>query len=448
MADITIVGLGPGPSELRTIEVQQVLDSASMIFLRRHEEVDLAGLLSQPNVIDIATFRDPEAPSGSRWKASAQAVVDAAEDGPVVLAVPGHPRLGEMLTVETIRMANERGLNVEVLSGLSMIDLLCTALDLDPVRQRVQLMDGRDMSLIQDGAPFSGGQSGANPRLPMLITHVYSNEIMRGLGAQLQRVLPPTHNLTLISHAGLANESREEITLTELGGHEGGSLLAIYVPSMTDLEATRTPLTLQSIVARLRREDGCPWDRKQSNQSLAASLVDEVYEAVDAINASDDANLAEELGDLLLLIMMHAQIAEERGAFTLEDVYHGIVTKIVRRHPHVFGDDTAGTAEDVLDRWQQIKQSEKAEQPTKLEKAADGQPHSMPALERATRVLATHPIDVSPSKPDDRQKALLDAVAAVVAAGDDPNLVLTQALEQYVTGTVSAGNSGEKNASR
>ena len=448
MADITIVGLGPGPAQLRTIAAQRALDSAARIFVRSHSGVDFGDLLNQANVIDIHEFRNPDAPSGQRWQTSARVVVDAAADGPVVLAIPGHPRFGEMLTVETMRMAEDRGLNVEVLDGLSMIDLLCTALDIDPVRQRVQIMDGRDMSHIQDDAPFSGGEFGANPRLPMLITHVYSNKILRPLSAQLQRLLPAEHPVTLVSHAGLPNESKSDATVGALADHEGGSMLAVYIPPMPELEASRTPLTLQNIVARLRREDGCPWDRKQTNQSLAGSLVDEVYEVLDAIEADDDANFAEELGDLLLLIMMHAQIAEERGAFVLEDVYHGIATKIVRRHPHVFGDEAAHNADDVVGLWQQIKQQEKAESSNKPEKAADGQPHSMPALERATRVLKKHPADVAESTAESRQQALFDAVATVIDAGENPDQILKQALENHVTGTVSAGNSGEKNASR
>lgn len=443
MADITIVGLGPGPAECRTVAAQRALDSAETIFIRSHRDADFSDLLERENVVDVATMRNPDAASGSRWQASAQAVIDAAKDGTVVLAIPGHPRFGEMLTVETIRMAEANGLTVEVIDGLSMVDMLCTALDIDPVRQRVQIMDGRDMSFIQAEVPFSGGEFGANPRLPMLITHVYSNEIMRGLTSQLRRILPPKYLVTLISHAGLPNESREEIELASLADHKGGSMLAIYVPPVPELEATRTPLTLQNIVSRLRREDGCPWDREQTNQSLAGSLADEVYEAIDAINACDDANLAEELGDLLLLIMMHAQIAEERNAFTLEDVYHNIATKIVRRHPHVFGDDAARNAEDVVGLWQQIKKQEKAEKPNKPEKAADGQPHSMPALDRATRVLKQHPISIEPTSADERSKDLLAAVAAIVQAGEDPNHVLKQALENHVTGTVSAGKSGE-----
>lgn len=443
MADITIVGLGPGPAELRTVAVQRALDSATRIFIRSHSGVDFSDLLDRPHVVDIHAYRNPDAPSGQRWQASARAIVEAAADGPVVLAIPGHPRFGEMLTVETISMAEHKGLTVEVLDGLSMIDLLCTALDIDPVRQRVQIMDGRDMSFIQHGAPFSGGEFGANPRLPMLITHVYDNKIMRPLSAQLQRILPADHRVTLVSHAGLPDEAREDSTVGGLAEQPGGSMLAIFIPPMPELEATRTPLTLQNIVARLRREDGCPWDRKQTNQTLAASLVDEVYEVIDAIDAGDDANFAEELGDLLLLIMMHAQIAEERGAFILEDVYHGIATKIVRRHPHVFGDSAADNADEVIGLWQQIKQQEKSDSPSKPEKAADGQPHSMPALERATRVLKKHPLDVEESTQEARQQTLLQAVAAVINAGDDPNQVLKQALEHHVTGTFSAGESNE-----
>lgn len=448
MADITIVGLGPGPAELRTVAVQRALDSAQRIFLRDHREADFANVLTQPNVIDISSFRDPNAPTGQRWHASAKAVVDAAVKEPVVLAIPGHPRFGEMLTVETIRLAEESGLSVDVLDGISMIDLLCTALNIDPVRERVQMIDGRELATVEHETPFSGGELAATPRLPMLITHVYSNEIMRPLSAQLLRILPPDHQLTLISHAGLDNERQETISLADLAKHHGGGMLAIYVPPMSELDATRTPATLQHIVARLRRQDGCPWDRKQTNQSLAPSLVDEVYEVIDAINAEDDANLAEELGDLLLLTMMHAQIAEERGAFKLEDVYHGITTKIVRRHPHVFGDDAAHDADDVVGLWQKIKDEERSSGAPKPEKATDGQPHSMPALERATRVLKKHPMAVAETTADGREKALLDAVASVIAAGDDPNEVLKQALENHVAGVANAGQSGENNASR
>lgn len=266
----------------------------------------------------------------------------------------------------------------------------------------------------------------------MLITHVYSNEIMRPLSSQLTRILPGNHPVTLISHAGLANEQQTSATLSDLADHPGGSMLAIYVPPLPELEATRDPATLQHIMARLRGPEGCPWDRKQDNASLAQSLIDEVYEVVDAIESGDDANFAEELGDLLMLIMMHAQIAEERGAFILEDVYDEIATKIVRRHPHVFGEMDASNPEEVVGLWQKVKAEEKAARPDKPEKAADGQPHSMPAMTRAPRVLKKHPIDTPHTSAEERQKALLDVVSAIVVAGDDPEQILKEALINHV----------------
>ncbi len=336
-----------------------------------------------------------------------------------------------MLTVETMREAEARGLRVELLDGVSMIDLLCTALDLDPVRERVQLMDGRSISFLQLEEPFDGGSFAATPRLPMIITHVYDNAIMLPLAEQLLRILPREHVLTLVSEAGLPGESREQLALAELASHPGGPMLAIFVPPLPSLDAGRDSRTLQQIVARLRAPDGCPWDRKQTNATLRDALVDEVYEAVDAIDAGDMDNLAEELGDLFLLIAMHAQIAEEAGAFTLEDVYEGISTKIVRRHPHVFGDDAAAHAEEVVGLWQRIKAEERSNGKVST-KAVDGQPRSMPALERAGRVLRKMPLYTDDLDRDDPGDRLLAEIAGIIDAGEDPDAILRAALERHV----------------
>jgi MazG family protein len=116
---------------------------------------------------------------------------------------------------------------------------------------------------------------------------------------------------------------------------------------------------LQEIVARLRAPDGCPWDREQTHSSLRPLLVEECYEVLDAIERSDDANLREELGDVLLHIAMHAQMASERGAFSLEEVAITVCEKMIRRHPHVFGDKLAADSDAVLRQWEQIKRVEK-----------------------------------------------------------------------------------------
>lgn len=121
-----------------------------------------------------------------------------------------------------------------------------------------------------------------------------------------------------------------------------------------------TPVSkLREIVARLRSPGGCPWDREQTHESLRGALIEECYEVVDAIESSDDANLREELGDLLLHVVMHARMAEEREAFTFEEIAAGVCEKMIRRHPHVFGDTLAGDSAEVLRQWEQIKRQEK-----------------------------------------------------------------------------------------
>ncbi|MCM1252221.1 MAG: MazG family protein [Clostridium sp.] len=119
----------------------------------------------------------------------------------------------------------------------------------------------------------------------------------------------------------------------------------------------------QNIIARLRAPDGCPWDREQTHSSLKAACIEEAAEVVCGINILEDTNnpdnLKEELGDLLLQVVMHAQIAEEEGMFTMDDVIQGISEKMIRRHPHVFGGETASDSAEVLDKWNDIKKKEK-----------------------------------------------------------------------------------------
>ncbi len=116
---------------------------------------------------------------------------------------------------------------------------------------------------------------------------------------------------------------------------------------------------LCDIVAKLRAPDGCPWDREQTNQSLLPALIEEVYEAAEAARAQDDAHFREELGDLLLLVVMHAQIARETGRFDIEEVIEQVSDKLIRRHPHVFGTSEARDAGTVLKQWEAIKREEK-----------------------------------------------------------------------------------------
>lgn len=145
---------------------------------------------------------------------------------------------------------------------------------------------------------------------------------------------------------------------------------------------------LVDVMERLRAPDGCPWDREQTHATLKPYMVEETYEAIEAIDGGDDGELCSELGDVLLQVVFHAQIAREQARFTIEDVAGAIVEKLVRRHPHVFADAQVDSAEQVVDNWEEIKKQERREQGRQIPSHLDGIPQSLPALMRAQRVQA------------------------------------------------------------
>ncbi|MBI5179619.1 MAG: nucleoside triphosphate pyrophosphohydrolase, partial [Nitrospinae bacterium] len=138
---------------------------------------------------------------------------------------------------------------------------------------------------------------------------------------------------------------------------------------------------LVAVMDRLRDEKGCPWDLQQTHETLKPYLIEESYEVVEAIESGNPQLLKEELGDLLFQIVFHARLAKERGEFTLDDVIHHVIEKMVRRHPHVFAGHEAKDAEDVLQKWEKIKSGEK-----QRESVLDGIPKQLPTLIRAKRL--------------------------------------------------------------
>jgi len=144
---------------------------------------------------------------------------------------------------------------------------------------------------------------------------------------------------------------------------------------------------LLKVMARLRSPTGCPWDREQDHQTLRRHAIEEVYELIDAIEAGDDHEMAEELGDLLLQVVFHCQMAKERGAFDFEKVARHLVDKLVRRHPHVFGNTKVEDVDEVWANWEKIKHSEKKGTRHERPSALDGIPKHLPALLRAEKLV-------------------------------------------------------------
>ncbi len=307
----------------------------------------------------------------------------------------------------------------------------------DPVLTQLQLIDAGDLAKIERRGAFAAGLFTGTILKPMLIVNLDDTDTQASVARFLTKHLPAAHELTVFE-AGPAPLSRSSTSAELIAS--GEQIAAIYVPPVDESDAGADPRRIQQIVARLRASDGCPWDREQTHQSLRDAIIDEAYEVTDAIDSGDPDNLAEELGDLLLLITMHAQIAAEAAAFTIEDVQKSIATKIVGRHPHVFGDEVAETQADLSRIWKEAKVRERAARPDKGGgKDLDGEPRSMPALTRASRVLRKHPLPARSglSTPVQRAERLLRAVGEIVAVNEDPDAVLRAALMYHST-TITA----------
>jgi XTP/dITP diphosphohydrolase len=229
----------------------------------------------------------------------------------------------------------------------------------------------------------------------------------------------------------------------ELGGPEGPADTAVEVVYGSSALPGAELLTLVSVMDTLRRQ--CPWDARQTHESLAPYLIEESYEALDALESGDRAALREELGDVLLQVMFHARVAAERSdgtGFTVDDVADGIVTKLVRRHPHVFGDVTVSGADDVTRNWDAIKAAERAERADGpgAASALDGVPFGQPALalaaqlqRRAERAGVPQDLAVAGGPGDGSRLGaeLFELVAQAQAAGLDPELELRAAARRY-----------------
>jgi MazG family protein len=233
--------------------------------------------------------------------------------------------------------------------------------------------------LVVPPSVFRRSAEAASPetRRPLAGRHAVPEAGPAGI---LARLYPPGHT---VGRIGLA----DPITVADLT--DDSFARALYLPPARLDEATASPWSLPWIAERLRRPDGCPWDREQTHLSLKKHLLEEAYEVYDALSDPATPELAGELGDLLLQIVLHAQLAAEAGLFDMTDVQAEIGRKIVRRHPHVFADAEAATASDVTRQWEQIKQAER-EAAGEVDDgeaggrgALDGIGRSMPALAAA-----------------------------------------------------------------
>ncbi len=384
---LSIVGLGPGDWSLLTIGALDALLAAERIFLRTAVHPSVAPLRTrlrpEQQVQTFDALYDRAESFDALYAQIVAILLDAAaaSASPVVYAVPGHPLVGERTVHLLLAEAPARSIQVRVVHGLSFLEPVAAAVGLDLLAASVQLIDGTTL-LTGDTAELAAPWRFPSPRLldtgrPLIIGQVYDRRVASACKIWLLERYPVDHPVAVARAAGTGEEAVRTVTLATLDYSDlFDHLSCLHVPPLDPLQDRRSLAAVPYIAARLRAPDGCPWDRKQTLASLKPHLLEEAYEAVAALDADDTDGLVEELGDVLLLIVMMAQIGEQDGAFDLPGVIEGVAGKLIHRHPHVFGDQRLATAEAVVQNWERLKEQERAPSTSALA----GVPVAMPAL--------------------------------------------------------------------
>ena len=375
---ITLLGLGPGNADLLTRRAWQTLRDADEIYLRTGQHPVAAEL---PAHLQIHTFDALYEELQSFEEVYARIVEEILALGQrpqgVIYAVPGHPLIAESTGPEILRRAREMGIPTRVVEGLSFLEPVFSALGLDPF-PHTALMDALTLGTAHH-PPFP-------PDSPALIAQIYDRHVASEVKLTLMNLYPDAHPVKLVHAAGTEAEIIEELPLYAIDRSEHIGLLSVlYLPPLGEYTAFEA---LQEITAHLRAPEGCPWDKKQTPQTLRPHLLEETYEALAAIDADDPVKMQEEFGDLLLMVAMLTQINSEMGNFTSAAVIRGISTKLIRRHPHVFGGLAVDGEDTVLKNWEKIKAQERADNGESEKGILDGVNIALPALSQAQEYQA------------------------------------------------------------
>jgi tetrapyrrole methylase family protein/MazG family protein len=264
--------------------------------------------------------------------------------------------------------AAQHDISVRIVAGVSFLEPTLTALKLDALNG-LQIVDALDIASLCH-PPL-------NPDMPALIAQVYSRAVASELKLVLMNQYPDQHQVALVDAAGTDVGVVSWLPLYEVDRQVCTPLTSLYVPELCAVSSFEG---FQQTIAHLRSPDGCPWDREQTHKSLRTNLLEETYEVLDAIDEDDLAALREELGDLLLQVVLHTQIAVEDGEFYMSDVINAIDAKLKRRHPHVWEGLQVQGSDEVTSNWEAIKREERQENGKSERSMLDGVPAALPGL--------------------------------------------------------------------
>ncbi|MEW5784318.1 MAG: nucleoside triphosphate pyrophosphohydrolase [Bacillota bacterium] len=368
MKKIVVIGLGPGELGQVTASAWEALLEGQPLYFRtgRHpvaRYLDRQGIrfrtfdhLYQRTVSFEEVYR----------LISAKLIGATARRHTIFYAVPGHPMVGEASVEQLVQLAPRRGIAVKIIPGLSFLEPVLTALQID-LLDGVTVMDALNLGSLKE--PH---------HRHLLIAQIFNRSVAFRAKLQLLELYPPSYPVKVIQAAGQPRERLCKVSLGRLDRCRFDHRTALYLPPLAGYGLGG----LVEIMARLRAPGGCPWDKEQTHISLRQYLVEEAYEVIAAIERADDAGLKEELGDVLLQVIFHSEIAREEGRFNLDEVIAEVSAKLIRRHPHVFGTESAATISQVINRWEQIKKREKG----KASSSSISVDHGLPALLRAYKI--------------------------------------------------------------
>ena len=371
---ITIIGLGAGDLNQLSLGIYKKLKQEQKCFVRTIDHPVISEL--QTEDIEFISF-DKVYEKHDQFEAVYEEIVETllneAASKNVLYAVPGHPMVAEKTVQLLLEKGLERDIDIILEGGQSFLDPLFQAVQIDPI-EGFQLLDAT--ALNRDELQITQH---------IIIGQVYDMFTASEVKLTLMQKLPDDYEVYIVTAAGSSQEKVTKVALFELDhGMELSNLTSVYVPPIKHEELKYREFSkLRQIIAQLRGPNGCPWDQKQTHESLKRYLLEEAYELIDTIDEQDDDAMIGELGDVLLQVLLHAQIGEDEGMFSIDDVVESISAKMVRRHPHVFGDVQVRDAEDVVINWQKIKEEEKGIKSNETTSLLADVEKSLPNLMRA-----------------------------------------------------------------
>ncbi|EGD52390.1 MazG family protein [Thermoanaerobacter ethanolicus JW 200] len=378
MNKLFIVGLGPGSPDTITVGVLEKMKRADKVFLRTEKHPIVSYLKEQEIIFEtFDKIYEKSMTFEEVYENIAREIIDIARKyRNVVYAVPGHPHVAEKSVEYILNFCKDcADISVEVIPAVSFIDAIISDLKIDPI-YGLKIIDALSLDTQKP-----------DKRCHNIVVQIYDKFVASEAKLKLSEIYGDNYLVTLIKNAGInGRQVIETMPLYLIDRIDWiDYLTSLYIPPVQKIFQEKYDIyDLLEIMRILRSEKGCPWDKEQTHQSLEKYLVEESYELIDAIEKESEDKMAEELGDVLLQVVFHSQIAKERGTFNFCDVVDGICKKMIWRHPHVFGTEELKTSKAVLEKWDELKREEK--DLNSYTEVLKDVPKHMPALIRSYKV--------------------------------------------------------------